>query len=57
MLCPRCSIKMQNVVEYILQENEFKYIKNFYCTKCKSAVTEVFDDIGLASSEWIDFNV
>ena len=48
---------MQNIVEYILEEDEFKYIKSFYCTKCKSAVTEIFDQIGLASSEWIDFNV
>lgn len=56
MQCPRCSNRMENVVEYFIQEPEFIYSKEFYCTKCKSAVIEHFDDKGFYATEWIDFN-
>lgn len=57
MQCPRCSNKTQNIVEYIIEEEDFIYMKEFYCTKCKSCVIERFDAHGFVNSEWIDFNV
>lgn len=57
MECPRCFEKMENVVEYFEQEPKFIYTKDFYCSKCKSVIIEQFDEQGLSSSEWIDFNV
>jgi len=58
MLCPRCSFKMENIVEYVTEEEEaFLYSKEYFCGKCKCCVIERFDQIGLKGSEWIDFNV
>ena len=57
MNCPRCNAKLQNVIEYFETADKFIYTKEFYCTKCKGSVTEKFDQRGLLSSEWIDFNV
>jgi hypothetical protein len=57
MECPRCQAKMQNVVEYITEHEDFIYSKEFYCTRCKSCIIEHFDKSGLIGSEWIDFNV
>lgn len=57
MECPRCQEKMQNVVEYFTEHEEFIYSKEFYCTRCKSCVIDHFDKSGLIGSEWIDFNV
>ncbi len=48
---------MENVVEYFIEKPSFVYSKEFYCTKCKSAVVEHFDDEGFYATEWIDFNV
>ena len=57
MDCPRCNYKMENIVEYCIQEPKFIYNKEYYCTHCKSSVIESFDEQGLFASEWIDFNV
>jgi hypothetical protein len=57
MKCPRCSFQLQNIVEYFTEENKFVYSKEYYCTVCKSSTIERFDEQGLFSSEWIDFNV
>lgn len=59
MQCPRCSEQLQNVVEYINENNDegFLYVRQYYCTNCKSGLTENFNNIGLFRSEWIDFNV
>lgn len=56
MQCPRCNYKLENVIEYFVNEKKFKYTKEYYCTKCKSSTIEHFDEQGLISSEWIDFN-
>ena len=57
MNCPRCNHKLENIVEYIDQTDQFEYVKEYYCTKCKSSTIERFDEQGLFASEWIDFNV
>jgi hypothetical protein len=57
MQCPRCLEKMQNIVEYFTEQEDYIYTKEFYCTKCKSCVIEHFDKQGFIGSEWIDFNV
>jgi hypothetical protein len=56
MTCPRCSAKMQNIIEYIVQQNN-NFIREYYCSNCKGSLVEKFDSQGLISSEWIDFNV
>jgi transcriptional regulator NrdR family protein len=57
MQCPRCLEKLQNVIEYYIQEEDFTYTRDYYCMKCKSSLIEHFDERGLFRSEWIDFNV
>ena len=56
MQCPRCSSKMENIVEYCIQDPNFIYSKEYYCTTCRCSVIEHFDEQGLFASEWIDFN-
>jgi len=55
--CPRCAYRLQNVTEYVIEEDKFIYVREYFCSHCKGAVVESFDDIGLVRSEWIDFNV
>lgn len=57
MTCPRCSSRAQNIVEYIIEQEDFIYMKEYYCTQCKSCVIEKFNSRGFMNSEWIDFNV
>jgi hypothetical protein len=57
MQCPMCLEKLQNVIEYYIQEEDFIYTRDYYCMKCKSSLIEHFDERGLFRSEWIDFNV
>lgn len=57
MQCPRCTGKLDNVIEYVIEEIEFSYIREYYCSRCQSSLTEYFDNYGLFKSEWIDFNV
>lgn len=57
MLCPRCSYRLQNVTEYVIEDENFIYVREYFCATCKCAMIEKFDDVGLFSSEWIDFNV
>jgi len=52
-----CAFQLQNIVEYFTEEKGFVYSKEYYCTQCKSSTIECFDEQGLFSSEWIDFNV
>jgi len=47
---------MQEIVEYFVEQPEFLYSKERYCTHCRSAVVEHFDDKGFYTTEWIDFN-
>jgi hypothetical protein len=57
MMCPRCADKLQNVIEFFQDGENFEYTREYYCTNCKSSVIEHFDEQGLKASEWIDFNV
>lgn len=57
MKCPRCDCNLQIITEYITESDKYIITRDYYCYKCKSAVVEDFDDCGLFSSEWIDFNV
>ena len=57
MLCPRCSHRLQNVTEYVIEDENFIYVREYFCATCKCAMIEKFDDVGLFRSEWIDFNV
>jgi hypothetical protein len=57
VLCPRCDSKLENIVEFFIEEPEFIYTKEYYCTKCKSSMIEHFDNNGFYATEWIDFNV
>lgn len=57
MHCPRCANKVQNIIEYIIEEDVFIYTKEYYCSTCKSSLIERFDGRGLINAEWIDFNV
>lgn len=57
MMCPRCAHKLQNVIEFFQDKENFEYTREYYCTNCKSSVIEHFDEQGLKASEWIDFNV
>ena len=45
MLCPRCDSKLENIVEFFVEEPEFIY------------TIEHFDNNGFYATEWIDFNV
>ena len=55
MDCPRCSGKMQPVMEYFHFEKSL-YVRDILCTNCSSAVVEKFFNNEIYSSEWIDLN-
>ena len=57
MTCPRCAAQTQSITEYVSQEEKTLYIKERYCTQCKSSTVDFFDEQGFFKSEWIDFNV
>jgi transposase-like protein len=57
MSCPRCGSQTQNVTEYVTQEEKTVYVKEYYCSKCKSSSIDFYDEQGFFKSEWIDFNV
>ena len=57
MQCPRCNDKLENIVEYITEDEDYIFTRQYYCSNCKSGLTEHFDKVGLFRSEWIDFNV
>ena len=57
MQCPRCNYKLENIVEYITEDEDYIFTRQYYCSNCKSGLTEHFDKVGLFRSEWIDFNV
>lgn len=55
MYCPRCQCKLSSLVEYFDFEQHFLE-RDYYCSTCKSAVTEKFHEDGSYESDWLDFN-
>jgi hypothetical protein len=55
MDCPRCSSKMQSVMEYFYFDQAL-YVRDIICTNCSSVVVEKFVNNEIYSSEWIDLN-
>lgn len=56
MSCPRCNSQTQTIMEYI-QATDKVYVRDIYCSNCKSVVVEKFFNDNTYSSEWIDLNV
>lgn len=59
MYCPRCESNLSLISERKQKRKSDKakvLSRDFYCTYCKSAVSEIFINGEKFQSEWIDFN-
>lgn len=59
MNCPRCDAQLSLISEkkHTRKSDKAKVMsKDYYCTYCKSAVSEFYVNGEKSQSEWIDFN-
>lgn len=59
MNCPRCESQLSLILSKKQKRKSDKAViisKDYYCTYCKSAVSEMFINDEKFQSEWIDFN-